>query len=101
MNKRAKGNKAELRAVKELEAEGFLVYRVPPSRLYQTGQDIFSIFDMVAKKASKTIWLQIKSNRKPNMQPFKEFKEKWCNALDSVQVWVWVDREGFTKIEVW
>ena len=54
----------------------------------------FEIFDIVAKKGKKTKWVQSKSNEKPVLKPFKEFKEKYCSPYEEVEVWVWLDRKG-------
>ena len=41
MNRRQLGIQTENRAKKELELDGWLVYKVPPSRQWQKQEDIF------------------------------------------------------------
>ena len=111
MTTRQKGNRSELRAVKELERDGWLVYRVKGPTKFNKNVDIFGLFDIIAKRPLKretknlltspsdpdTIWLQIKTNKKPPLGPYTEFKKKHCSLFERVEVWVWHDRKGFKK----
>lgn len=100
MNTRQKGNKTELRAVKELEKEGWLVYRVKGSTKFNKNVDIFGLFDIYAIKTftgtTCTRLIQCKTNRRPNLKPFKEFRKKYPGIV--VEIWVWIDYYGFDKI---
>lgn len=101
MSSRSKGNRNERKAQLELEAQGFLVYRVKgANNKFVKNIDIFSLFDIVAKKGKNTKWLQIKTNRKPVLTPYKEFKDKYCSEYESVEVWVHIDRKGWRRIVV-
>jgi hypothetical protein len=69
MNKRAKGNKYELKAQRELEREGFLVQRAPPSYRWNKQTDLFRLFDIIAvKKNTRTRYIQVKANRTPTQK---------------------------------
>ena len=100
MNTRAKGNKTELRAVKELEKEGWLVYRVKGSTKFNKNVDIFGLFDILALKGNigptRKKLVQCKTNNKPKLKPFKEFKNEYYDF--EVEIWVYYDRYGFDKI---
>jgi Holliday junction resolvase len=98
VNSRRKGNRAEVKAVKQLESQGFLVYRVKGSTRFNKCVDIFNLFDILAVKPMETLLLQVKTRDKPKLQPFEEFKKKYSQF--NVQVWVWKDRKGFVIFEV-
>lgn len=97
MNTRKKGNRVENKAVKELEAEGWLVYRVKGSTKFNKNMDIFGLFDIIARKDLNIKWIQIKTNRPVPMQPFSDFAQKHCTEYESVEQWIWKDRRGWTK----
>ena len=98
MNTRAKGNRNELKSVKLLEEQGYLVYRVRGStNKFNQNNDIFGLFDLLAiLKISNTETqirlIQVKSNKKPSLIPFNEFKNKYPGIL--VEIWVWIDCKG-------
>lgn len=101
MSTRRKGNRSELKAVKELEADGWRVYRVKGSTKFNKNVDMFNgLFDICAKKGKYTKWIQVKTNRPVPMKPFEEFKYKYCSEYESVEQWVHYDRKGFRKIVV-
>ena len=101
MNRRAKGNRNELKAVKELEADGYITYRVKGStNRFQKNVDIFGLFDILGKRKEQMIWVQVKSNKKPSLKPFVEFYKKYCSGLDSVEIWVYKDRKGVEKHQI-
>ena len=100
MNARRKGSGNELKAVKELERQGWFVYRVKGSTKYNKNVDIFGLFDLVAKKGLETIWVQVKTNKKPKMDKFRNFYAKHCSFYESVEVWVYKDYKGLTRYSV-
>lgn len=91
MSSRRKGNRNELKAVKELEEGGWLVYRVKGSTRWNRNVDMFGLFDLCAKRGKNTRWLQIKTNRKPAFGPYKDFKANHCSEYETVEVWVYID----------
>ncbi len=100
LSNRSKGSRNELKAVKELEAEGWIVYRVPPSRKWQIKQDIYEKFDIVAKKDRHTLWIQVKTNKTPPLQPFIDFKNKYCSEFEDVEIWNYRDYKKCKKVIV-
>lgn len=100
MSNRSKGNRNERKCVLELEKDGWLVYRVKGTTKFNLNCDIFSLFDICARKGKKIKWVQVKSNKKPNLKPFKEFYDRYCNEYESVQVWVMKDYKGWKVYEV-
>lgn len=107
MTARRKGSRNELKAVRELEERGWNVYRVKGATKFNKNVDMFGLFDILALYpkgfglAPKMLWLQVKSNRKPSMKPFKEFKKMYCDGpTQKVEVWVYHDYKGVVKHEV-
>lgn len=97
MNTRAKGNRNEARAVTALENNGWLTYRVKGSTIWNKNVDIFGLFDIIAIKRlngiTYTRYIQVKSNQKPSMKPFKLFKDAYGDERIAVEIWVYVDRK--------
>ena len=101
MNKRAKGQRIERLAVKQLEDEGYLVYRVKGTTKFNKENDIFGLFDIYAIQRimhdTKHKFIQVKSNKKPNLNLFEEFTRYYKDNDVSIEVWVHKDRKGFKK----
>ena len=96
MNTRAKGSNNERKAVKILEEFGYLTYRVPGSTKFNLNVDVFHLFDIIALKNKDKRWIQVKTNRKiygKQLEPFKAFKDAYCNEYDSVEIWVFYDKK--------
>jgi hypothetical protein len=100
MSNRNKGNFYERKAQLELTSEGYRIYRVKGSTKFIKEVDMFNLFDMFAlKKIFKEDndsfhierrYIQIKTNKKlgpKELVPYNEFKENYCGAHDSVEVW--------------
>lgn len=99
-NRREKGMRNERKAVKELEAEGWLTYRVKGSTIFNKNVDIFSLFDIFCIKELKmnqgdveTMFrlIQVKTNKKPSLKPFKNFKRKY--PIIDCEIWIYRDRK--------
>lgn len=105
MSNRQKGMHTERRAVKELEVQGWLVYQVKGSTRFNKNVDIFGLFDILALRpaeepGSHRYWIQVKTNKKlygKDLDPFKKFKSRYCNCNDSVEIWSWFNRKGWSK----
>jgi len=98
LNSRAKGNRLELKAVDLLASEGWSVYRVPPSRMFQLCQDIFNLWDILAMKEGKVRLIQVRSNRTKDISEHRKFAELNRHDNLSYEVWVWKDRLGWDDI---
>lgn len=106
MNSRAKGNKQELKVVKELEDKGWLCYRVKGStNRFQTEVDIFGLFDIYAimkvKHDTYHRYIQVKSNRPATMKPFKEWWKKYHDFNMVAEQWIWYDKGKSKKWKGW
>jgi len=97
VNKRQKGMRHELAAKKLLESQGWIVYRVPGSTMWNRDVDMFHLFDLFCMNKEKQMKLiQVKSS-KPNFDKFIEFKEKYCAENVSVEIWIKENRKEFRK----
>lgn len=66
--------RSQKRVRDHLEKNGWLVFIIQHSRFQK---DIFNLFDGFAVKKDVVMFIQIKSNNKPSMKPFKEFYNKY------------------------
>jgi len=105
MNSRQKGMRAERRAVKELEEQGWKVYRVKGSTRFNKNVDIFGLYDLLclskAHGQQHRLWIQVKTNKKiygKDLKPFKDFKKKYCDKEDTIQIWTWWNRGKRKKV---
>lgn len=100
MKTRKKGNRNRRKAIELLESEGFLVDIVEKTGKFVKQKDLFGLWDLMAIKRlpeyTEVRLVQVKSNTKPTMKPFRQFKEEYGDAF-SCEVWIWKDRKGFTK----
>ena len=107
VNARAKGMRNELKAEKELISQGYLTYRVKGSTKFNKNVDIFGLWDIYCIKEKvgplnirincfvprRTIikLIQIKTNQKPSLKPFKEFAKKYSEI--DCEIWIYKDRK--------
>lgn len=97
MSNRSKGNRAERKAELELQKDGWITYRVKGATKFIKNVDIFSLFDIVARKDRNIRWIQVKSNRQATIQPYKDYYYTYCSPNESVELWTWQDRKGWRK----
>ena len=105
VNTRQLGARYENLAKKELEKQGWTVYRVPGSTQWSKSVDIFHLFDLFCVRYGKYRLIQIKLNKKPPMGPYDEFwEENKCNDLD-IECWAFwgkgkrKSKQGWEKIK--
>ena len=98
INVTQKGNRQVLKVIKRLTAEGWLVEKVEKTGKFIKVKDLFSLWDVMAIKKSRTKLIQVKSNRKPVLKKFEEFKESFPQF--ECEIWIWEDRKGFRIIEI-
>ena len=87
-NPKAKGRRNEVKTKKYLEERGWLCELVRGSSKFSKSVDFFGLFDLIALKEGIVMFVQVKSNRKPKLRPFKEFKEKY---FVPIYIFVWKD----------
>ena len=99
MNRRTKGIRLEKMACRSLIADGYRVYRVPASRMYQLQEDIFGIWDILCILPYEIKFIQVKSNQKRDISMHKIFAETY-RAVCTCEVWVYTDYKGWKKIKL-
>ena len=107
VNTRRKGNRSQLRAVKELEKDGWLVGIVERVGKFIKQKDLFGIGDLICVKHDCVFWddvfrteikiIQITSNKPHPHKKFKEFAKKYSESYLSIEQWVYKDRIGWKK----
>ena len=104
VSNRKKGQSIELKGFKLLKGQGwYLEARAPPTTKFNKGVDLCEgLFDAILHKnqygLKKRLYVQFKTQNKPNLKPFEEFCLNECDDRDYVQIWVWKRRKGF---KVW
>ncbi len=102
VSSRAKGNRYERLAENELIRHGWITYRVKGSTKFNKNVDIFGLFDIIGKNFDgTTIYVQVKTNRKPVLLLYQAFKWVLCNKHDKVQVWIYYERGKSKKWKGW
>ena len=96
INAVAKGTRKEKACADELEAKGYLTWKVINVK-YQS-LDLFGLFDVcgLAKDGSHLIFIQSKSNRCDTATRDKIAKLK-MPANCRKEIWIWKDRKYFVK----
>ena len=117
MNTRAKGFMRERQAEKMLIEEGWTVQRVKGSTMWNKNVDFFGLFDLIAIRPRQTSLsatfdtqtmnqvlefkaVQVKSNRKPKLDEYREFANRHRGVNATFEVWVFKDNAGVEKYEV-
>jgi hypothetical protein len=108
-NAKAKGNRLEMRAKKELEEDGYLVERargipiwIAPGKCIVKAVDFFNTYDLIAVGHGLVRFIQITTF---DVGTFSEKKKKVAERAEyfgdqcSMEIWRWKDREGWRKIE--
>lgn len=119
MSSRSKGRRNELAYKKLLESRGYLVYLVKMPTKFSKDQDIFKLFDGIAVKNhygykisinhnvpitkinnSTLLFFQIKTNRKPKLEPFRLFKLAFPMKEIKIIIAIHHDHGGWEEIEI-
>lgn len=90
VNTRQIGRRAEKEVEKMLLEAGWIVQLTDNPHQWKKQQDIFSMFDICAKKGKYTKWIQVKSNKKPYGKTIKKFidwGDKYCSPFETVEWW--------------
>ena len=91
MSARSKGARSELEAQKELEAQGYIVYK--PQKTSRFGsQDIWNKFDLAGIRESDIKFVQVKTNTTAGfLKVLKEWNKKYRFSDVSFELWVRID----------
>ena len=108
MNPKAKGDRAETRAKKELETAGFLVERahgipvwVAPGRCISKHHDFWSVFDLVGLRHDAIRFVQVTAaddhlkEKRDRIDDLEDYLPKMRGV--SFELWYWMERKGWRK----
>jgi Holliday junction resolvase len=106
MNTKQKGTKVEKDIQAVLEAQGFVTMRSPRTmkpigngRYISQDCDYFNLFDIVAKKAGWTRWIQAKSTQSGVSSVKKDIAEfhnrHMASNNETSEIWLKVPRKGY------
>jgi len=98
MNSRAKGKRNSNKCIKLLEKEGWVCADVEKASKYISKKDLFNLWDVMAIKPFRTKLIQVKSNRKPVLKPYLDFRIEYPQF--ECEVWIHIDRKGFKIIRL-
>lgn len=94
-----RGYEAEARARRELQAAGYYVMRSSASK---------GVFDLIAVGHGEVILLQLKrTKRRPGPSAYRDDLAQMRECVEGlelppnckVELWVWVDFQGWTKVD--
>ena len=104
MNTRTKGRLLEIKAEKELVADGWITYRVKGTTRFNRNVDIFGEFDLLAVKKGVHKYIQVKANQKPapkDIIRLKSFHDKYFGPKTIFEWWVYWNRGKRKKKQGW
>jgi Holliday junction resolvase-like predicted endonuclease len=98
---KAKGDKQERLAVKELEKDGYVIFKSPRTmRMVYTPRgpmyvsqdnDVYNLYDLIAKSHGITRWIQVKygdiTNVSRSKKPIAEFHDKHMSITENSEIW--------------
>jgi len=96
MNAKAKGHRTQLKAIKLLESEGYLVGKVEQQGRFVKEKDLFGLFDLVAIKDYDLRFVQVTSNKPHSHKKYLGFSKKFRLLGGSCYFqMVYYDRKGW------
>lgn len=95
---RRKGNRVQLKAIKELQSRGYVVSKAEQTLKFSKERDMFGLFDLVAiSPPGKILFLQTTTNRPHTHLRYIKFSAEY--PLIPIQQWVWYDNKGWKKFD--
>ena len=85
----------QLKAIKELSAQGWLVGKTERVGKFIKVKDLFGLADLVAIKPQVVKFVQVTCNRPHTLKPYTEFGALFCGEGLQLEQWVWFDRKGW------
>jgi len=67
-------------------------------RYCSQANDFFGLYDIIAKKGTQTLWVQVKTNVNHTYgikDALKDFYMNYCSKTEEVQIWLKVKFKGF------
>ena len=104
VNSRAKGHNTERRAKKELESIGWLVDKARGSMRWSKNNDFFNMWDLIAIRGGILRFIQVKTNNKPKLDKFINWRNKWVGAYSDCiicEIWIYYEKNKAKKWKGW
>jgi len=96
MNAKVKGNRVQLKCIKLLESEGYLVGKVEQHGKFVKEKDLFGLFDLIAIKEYDIMFVQVTCNKPHSHKKYLEFSKKYPQVGRSCYFqMVHYDRKGW------
>jgi len=95
INRKQKGNRNQLKAIKYWESKGYKVGKVEQNNKYSVVKDLFGIFDLIAAKKKDFYYIQITTNKNHPHQQYKDFSIEHDSENRHFIQMVYYDRKGF------
>lgn len=93
INRKRKGNQAELEYQKMKESAGYACYKSPNVKFYDV--DLFGLFDLICMNQEEILLVQVKSNRIRDRKKIQAFKNH--PAFVKKIIAVKYDRKGWKE----
>lgn len=94
VNTRQKGNRSVRKARDYYEEQGWKTDVVEKTGKFIFEKDLYGLFDVVGIKKNQVIFVQVKTNRPPTREPFKDFAKDYAGKNLRIQSYTWYDRRG-------
>jgi len=96
-------SKYEIKAKKELEAEGWKVDDKRGMSRFSKNRDFWNRFDLVAvKKGSPLRWISIKGHNRGSKEHRLELSDFWLPEGNTKELWIWPankKKKGWIKLK--
>lgn len=96
-----KGQRAELKAINLLEAQGYVIHRTLRASIRRQGRwfslhnDVFGCIDILAKKRGERMrYIQVTSTGGIGKKARDLAQVPWDPHLESIEIWRWVSGAG-------
>ena len=91
---KAKGNRTKRKCIKYYAGKGWRVQDVENNYKFAIRKDLFDLFDLIAIKGRRVMFIQVKTNKPATQKDYKDWAEKHGSENLLTIVWTWYDREG-------
>lgn len=95
MKTKTKGNRIQLKLIKELEKLGYTVGKVENGGKFTKVKDLFGLFDLVAIGKNDVCFIQVTCNRPHTHKRYLDFSIKHDFSRVEFLQYVWYDRKGW------
>lgn len=94
---RRKGNRNQLKAIKKLEEQGYLVTKIERVGFWIKEKDAWGLFDLCSISTKHIKFVQISTNQPHAHKSFIAFSKKYDIQNVVYEQWCWKDRKGFKR----